>query len=295
MAVNTVVKPEQETEPGLDLGRHLDEPITVIGARQGWGDLGIAELWSHRELMFFFIWRDLKVRYRQTVFGAAWAVMQPVLLMLIFTMSVGRIKGIGAAGIPYPLFAYAGLVPWTLFASSLSSASNSLVNAEGIITKVYFPRLILPFAAVGSFILDFLVAMSVLILLMLYYHAVPSLAIVWLPFFTLFALVTALGVGTWLAAVNVRYRDVKYIVPFLTQAWMFASPVIYASTLIPKEWGWLYALNPMAGVLTGFRWALVGGPSPDVLILVSAVASALVFVTGLIYFRHTEQTFADVI
>ena len=289
MSVSAASKPESE------LRRDSEEPVVVIGTRRGWRDLGVAELWSHRELLYFFVWRDLKVRYRQTVFGASWAVLQPVLLMLIFTVSVGRLPGVGPAGIPYPLFAYAGLVPWTLFASSLGSASNSLVNSEGIISKVYFPRLLLPFAAVGSFIVDFLVAMVVLVVLMLYFHAAPSSAIVWLPLFTLFALVTALGVGTWLAAINVRYRDVKYVVPFLVQTWMFASPVIYVSTLIPKQWQWLYALNPMEGVLTGFRWALVGGAAPDQMVLVSAAASVLVFLTGLVYFRHTEQTFADVI
>jgi lipopolysaccharide transport system permease protein len=283
------------SKPDDGLHHGAEEPVVVIGARAGWRDLGVAELWSHRELLYFFVWRDLKVRYRQTAFGASWAVLQPVLLMLIFTVSVGRLPGVGPSGIPYPLFAYAGLVPWTLFASSLGSASNSLVNSEAIITKVYFPRLLLPFAAVGSFVIDFLVAMAVLVVLMFYFHTMPSTAIVWLPAFTLFALVTALGVGTWLAAINVRYRDVKYVVPFLVQAWMFASPVIYASTLIPKQWQWLYALNPMDGVLTGFRWALVGGEAPTEQIVVSAAASVLVFITGLLYFRHTEQTFADVI
>lgn len=275
--------------------RQPPEPVVVIEARHGWRELGLAELWSHRELLYFLVWRDLKVRYRQTVFGASWAVMQPVLLMLVFTATVGRLPGVGPAGLPYPLFAFAGLVPWTLFASSLASASNSLVNSESIITKVYFPRLLLPFAAVGSFLVDFAIAMVVLVVLMLYFGVAPSIAVVWLPVFTLFALITALGVGTWLSAVNVRYRDVKYVVPFLTQTWMFASPVIYASTLIPKEWQWLYALNPMTGVLEGFRWALLGGPRPDDLIVVSALASVVVFASSLMYFRRTEQTFADVI
>jgi lipopolysaccharide transport system permease protein len=290
MAVSASLEPEATGPRG-----EPKEPVVVIEARHGWRELGLAELWSHRELMFFFVWRDLKVRYRQTVFGAAWAVMQPVLLMVVFTVTVGRLPGVGPAGIPYPLFAFAGLVPWTLFSASLASASNSLVSSESIITKVYFPRLLLPFAAVGSFLIDFLVSMVVLGLLMAYFGAMPSVAIVWLPLFTLFALVTALGVGTWLAAINVRYRDVKYVVPFLTQTWMFASPVIYASTLIPKQWQWLFALNPMTGVLDGFRWALIGGPMPDELILVSAAASVLVFASSLVYFRRTEQTFADVI
>lgn len=271
------------------------DAVVVIEARHGWRELGLAELWSNRELMYFFVWRDLKVRYRQTVFGALWAVMQPVLLMVVFTVSVGQLQGVGAAGIPYPLFAFAGLVPWTLFASSLAGASNSLVSSESIITKVYFPRLLLPFAAIGSFLIDFLIAMVVLVLLMLYFGVAVTISVLWIPVFTLLAIVTALGAGTWLAAVNVRYRDVKYVVPFLTQALMFLSPVIYASSLIPERWQWLYALNPMTGVLEGFRWALLGGPRPDQLIVVSATASVLIFVSALVYFRRTEQTFADVI
>lgn len=271
-------------------------PATIrIRPQHSWVPLDWRELWSYRELLYFFVWRDLKVRYRQTVFGASWAVLQPLLLMLIFSASLGQIAGVGPSGIPYPLFAFAGLVPWTLFASSLAAASNSLVNSEAVITKVYFPRLLLPFSAIGSFLLDFLVALAVLALLMLYFGAAPSLAVVWLPVFTLLTLVTALGVGTWLAAINVRYRDVKYVTPFLTQAWMFASPVIYTSTLIPHGWRWLFALNPMTGVLDGFRWALLGGARPDGLILVSAAASVLVLASALVYFRRTEQTFADVI
>src|SRR5450759_1015432 len=290
MAVHAGVEHETAESPGGHRG-----PVVVIGARHGLLELGLAELWSRRELMYFFVWRDLKIRYRQTVFGAAWAVVQPVLLMLIFTATVGRLPNVGPAGVPYPLFAFAGLVPWTLFSASLVGASNSMVNAAGIITKVYFPRLLLPFSAVGSFLIDFVIAMVVLGLLMLYFGVMPSVAIVWLPLFTLVALVTALGVGTWLAAINVRYRDVKYAVPFLVQAWMFASPVIYTSELIPKEWQWLYVLHPMTGVLEGFRWALLGGQRPDELIFVSAAASVLVFMSSLVYFRHAEQTFADVI
>ena len=280
---------------GTGPSQDLDRTVVVIGARNPWRDLGLGELWSHRELLFFFVWRDLKVRYRQTVFGALWAVMQPVLLMLVFTVSVGRLPGVGPAGVPYPLFAFAGLVPWTLFGSSLSAASNSLVNAENIITKVYFPRLLVPISACGSFIVDFCVSMVVLLMMMLYFGVTPTLAVVWLPVFTLLTIVTALGVGIWLAAINVRYRDVKYVTSFMIQAWMFASPVIYTSALIPKEWLWLYSLNPMTGVLEGFRWALIGGPMPGQTILVSATASFLVLATSLVYFKRTEQTFADVI
>lgn len=268
---------------------------TVIEARRGWRGLGIGELWAHRELLYFFVWRDLKVRYKQTFFGAAWAVLQPVLLMAVFSVSLGRIPGVGPSGVPYPLFIFTGLVPWTLFAQSLIGASNSLVGGEAIITKVYFPRLLLPFAAVSSFLLDFLITLGVLALLMVWFGAVPSLAILWIPALTGLVLVTALGIGTFLAAVNVRYRDVKYVVPFLVQLWLFASPVVYESSLIPEQWKTLYALNPMTGVVEGFRWAVLGGPRVDDLILVSAAASVLILVAALLYFRQVERTFADVI
>ena len=267
----------------------------VIEPRHGWRDLGIAELWERRELLYFFVWRDLKVRYKQTFFGAAWAVLQPFLLMVVFSVSLGRIPGVGPEGIPYPLFVFAGLVPWTLFAQSLTGASNSLVGGESIITKVYFPRLLLPFAAVGSFVLDFLIALGVLMLLMVWFGVTPSLAILWVPALTVLALVTALGIGTFLAAVNVRYRDVRYVVPFLVQLWLFASPVVYTSTLVPEEWRLLYALNPMTGVVEGFRWAVLGGPRPDELIFVSAAASVVILAGALLYFRRVERTFADVI
>jgi lipopolysaccharide transport system permease protein len=272
-----------------------DRDVVVLEPRHGWRQLGLGEIWGHRELLYFFIWRDLKVRYKQTIFGAAWAVMQPVALMAVFSVSIGRIAGVGPTGVPYPLFVFAGLIPWTLFSSSLTGASNSLVGGEAIITKVYFPRLLLPFASVGSFVLDFVISLGALAVLMAYYGVAPSIAIVWLPALTLMAVVSALGVGTFLSAVNVRYRDVKYVVPFLVQLWMFGSPVVYTSTLIPAQYHALYALNPMTGVVEGFRWALIGGPRPDELILVSAVASLVVLLGALVYFRRVERTFADVI
>jgi len=274
----------------------MSDPRTIIiEPRHGWRDLGITELWGHRELLYFLVWRDLKVRYKQTFFGAAWAILQPVLLMLVFTVSVGRIPGIAPAGVPYPLFVFTGLVPWTLFAQSLTGASNSLIGGEAIITKVYFPRLLLPFAAVGSFVLDFVIAFVFLIVLMAVFGVFPSVAMLWVLPLTILALVTALGVGTFLAAVNVRYRDVKYVVPFLVQLWLFATPVIYPSSLIPDRWKTLYALNPMTGVVEGFRWAVLGGPRPDDLIAVSATASVVILVGALLYFRRVERTFADVI
>src|ERR1035437_9850694 len=210
--------------------------------------------------------------------------------MLVFTVSLGRLPGVGPANLPYPLFVFAGLVPWTLFASSLAGASNSLVGGEAIITKVYFPRLLLPFASVGSFVLDFTISLGALAVVMLYFGSVPTLAIIWLPALTLLALVTALGIGTFLSAVNVKYRDVKYVLPFLVQLWMFASPVVYTSTLVPAEWRTVFALNPMTGVVEGFRWALIGGARPDDLIVVSAVASVLLLLAALAYFRRVERT-----
>ena len=272
-----------------------DRDVVVLEPRHGWRQLGLGEIWAHRELLYFFIWRDLKIRYKQTVFGAAWAVMQPLLLMLVFSVTIGRLSGVGPMGVPYPLFVFAGLIPWTLFSSSLVGASNSLVGGEAIITKVYFPRLLLPFSSVGSFVLDFAISLGALAGVMLYYGVTPTLAILWLPALTVMALVAALGVGTFLSAVNVKYRDVKYVVPFLVQLWLFGSPVVYTSSLIPSEWHAIYALNPMTGVVEGFRWALIGGPRPDELILVSAVASMVVLLAALVYFRRVERTFADVI
>jgi lipopolysaccharide transport system permease protein len=269
--------------------------VVVIEPRHGWRQLGLAELWDHRELLYFFVWRDLKVRYRQTFFGAAWAVLQPLLFMIVFTVSIGRLPGVGPEGIPYPLFVFAGMVPWNLFTQGVTGASNSLVTGEGIITKVYFPRLLLPFSAAGSYLIDFAVALGVLALLMLAFGVVPPLGVLWLPVFALLALLSALAVGTFLAAVNVRYRDVRYAVPFLVQLGLFVSPVVYTSSLIPAPWRVLYGLNPMTGTIEGFRWALFGGARPDSMILEAVVVSALSLLGALLYFRRVERTFADVI
>jgi lipopolysaccharide transport system permease protein len=268
---------------------------TVIEARHGWRELGLGEIWAHRELLYYFVWRDIKVRYKQTFFGAAWAVLQPLVLMLVFSVSLGRVPGVAPAGVPYPLFVFAGLVPWTLFSQSLIGASNSVVGGEAIITKVYFPRLLLPFAATGSFVLDFVIALAVLAVLVVAYGVLPTSTILWLIPLTALALLTALGVGTFLSAVNVRYRDVKYVMPFLVQVWLFASPVIYTSSLIPEQWRAVYALNPMTGVVEGFRWALLGGVRPDGSVLISAIVAGVLFGAALVYFRRVERTFADVI
>jgi lipopolysaccharide transport system permease protein len=271
------------------------EAAVVIEARHGWRELGITELWAHRELFYFLVWRTLKVKYKQTFFGVSWAVLQPALLMAIFSISLGGIPGVGPSGVPYPLFVFCGLLPWTLFAQSLTLASNSLVGGEEIITKVYFPRLLLPFAAVAACLIDFLIAFVMMIVLLAWFGVVPSLSVLWVPALTALVLVTALGVGTFLAGLNVRYRDVKHVVPFLLQAWLFASPVIYQSSLIPEPLRALFALNPMAGVVQGFRWALIGEPRPDGLIITSAVVSVVILLAALLYFRRVERTFADVI
>jgi lipopolysaccharide transport system permease protein len=267
----------------------------VIRPSRGWIGLGAVELWKHRDLAYILVWRDLKVRYKQTAFGAAWAVLQPVALMLVFTAFLGRIEGIGAAGVPYPLFALSGLVPWTLFSQSLSGASSSLVNSQNLISKVYFPRLLLPLSAVASFVVDFLIASVVLVIAMLLFGRVPPATFLWVPVLGLFAVVVALAVGLWLAAINVRYRDVKYAIPFVVQLWLFASPVAYSSQLVPPGLRTLFSLNPMTGVIDGFRWATLGGPRPDITIVLSAAATLAILVGGLAYFRRVERTFADTI
>jgi lipopolysaccharide transport system permease protein len=272
-------------------------PALTIRHHRGWVGLDLRELWWFRDLLYFFVWRDVKVRYKQTAFGALWAVIQPFMLMVVFSLFLGRINGIAPEGIPYPLFAFAGLVPWTLFSSGLIGSSDSLVRASNLIQKVYFPRLILPVAEIVSYLLDFVIAMAVLGVLMLWYGVLPSLTIVWLIPLTGLAVMTSLAVGIGLSAVNVRYRDVRFAVPFIVQLWLFASPVAYSVEVVPEQWRWLYQLNPMAGVIEGFRWALFGQgtPPPVAAVLVSAVVTAVVLVVGLAYFRRSERTFADVI
>jgi len=268
----------------------------VIRPTRGWASLHLAELWEYRELMYFLTWRDIKVRYRQTVLGAAWAVIQPVLTMVVFSLFFGRLAGIPSDGVPYPIFSLVGLVPWTFVANGLTQSSNSLVLSERIITKVYFPRLAVPIAAVLAGVVDFALAFVVLLGMMLAYGRALSWGILWVPWLLLLALATALGAGLWLAALNVRYRDVRYAVPFLTQIWLFATPIAYPSSLLGDPWRVVYALNPMVGVVEGFRWALLGtGPAPGRVIVVSLVVTLLVLVGGVIYFRRMERTFADVI
>ncbi len=270
--------------------------VTVIRPSHGWAPLHLRELWQYRELLYFFVWRDIKVRYKQTVLGAAWAIIQPFLTMVVFSIFFGRLAGISSGGIPYPIFAYSGLVPWVYFANAIAQSSNSLVEHERMITKVYFPRLLIPTASVLAGLVDLAIAFAVLIGMMLFYGIVPTVALCLVPLFIVLAAATAIGVGLWLSALNVRYRDVRYTIAFLVQFWLFVTPVAYPSNIVPEGWRAIYGLNPMAGVVEGFRWALLGtGDAPGPLLGVSALTVAAVVIGGLYYFRRMEKTFADVV
>lgn len=260
-----------------------------------WSARTFADVWAYRELLYFFIWRDVKVRYKQTALGAGWAIIQPLMTMVVFTVFFGHLARMPSDGLPYPIFSLAALVPWTYFAAALGSGSTALGGQQHIISKVYFPRLIIPLAAVLAPLIDFAIAFVILILLMAWYRIVPGPAIVWLPPLMLLAIATAAAVSVWLSALSVRYRDVRYVVPFGVQIWLFATPVAYPASLVPARWRAVYGLNPMAGVIEGFRWALVGGPSPGLMTLVSAVAVVVLLAAGGVYFRKSEGTFADII
>lgn len=270
--------------------------VHVIRARRGRAGLDLRSLWSYRELIYFFIWRDVKVRYRQTVLGGLWAILQPFVTMVIFSIIFGRLAGISSDGLPYPIFAFTALLPWTLFASGVSQAANSLVGSQNLLKRVYFPRLALPLAAVISGLVDLAFASLVLGGMMIFYHIHLSLTILLVLPLLLLALVTALGVGLWFAALNVRYRDVRYVVPFILQAWLYLTPVAYPSGLIHQPWRTVYALNPTAGVVEGVRWAVLGtDTAPGPLIAVSTAAAIVILAGGLYYFRQVEGTFADVV
>ena len=265
-------------------------------ASKGWALPKFRELWEYRELLFFFAWRDIKVRYKQTVMGALWAIIQPFFTMVIFSLFFGRLANIPSDGVPYPVFSFAALVPWIFFANGVAQASNSLVFSANMIKKIYFPRLALPIATVLAGVLDFTLAFIVLLGIMLFYGIVPTINIIWLPFFFLLALVTSIGVSLWLSAMNVRFRDVRYTIPFLTQAWLFITPIAYPSSLLPEPWRTIYGLNPMAGVVEGFRWALLGtDTATGKMIIVSALVALTLFISGAFYFRRMEQSFADVL
>ena len=285
-----------------DTKHHASDRLIVIEPSRGWVPVRLSDLWQYRDLLYFLVWRDIKVRYKQTVLGAAWAILQPTMTMVVFTIFFGGLAGISSEGLPYPIFSFAALLPWNFFAQGLTQSSNSVVGSQNLITKVYFPRIIIPLATVLSGVVDFVLAFVVLLAMMAFYGIWPGVAVLWLPLLLVLAFATALGVGLWMSALNVEYRDVRYVVPFLVQIWLFVTPVIYPASAVTARLeslgvpGWAYGLNPMTGVVEGFRWALLGVASrPGPLILASAVVTAVLVVTGAIYFRRMEQTFADVV
>jgi lipopolysaccharide transport system permease protein len=276
--------------------KSVTPPVLRIEPSRGWVSLKLHELWEYRELVYFLTWRDVKVRYKQTALGAAWAIIQPFFTMVVFSLFFGRLAGIPSDGVPYPIFTFAALVPWTFFSNGLNQASNSLVGSAELIKKVYFPRLAVPVATILSGLVDFALAFLVLLGMMIYYGVIPTINTLWLPLFLLLALVTSLGVGLWLSALNVKFRDVRYTVPFLTQFWLFSTPIAYPSSLLSEPWRTLYGLNPMVGVVEGFRWALLGtDTAPGPIIAASSVAAITILVGGAFYFRRMEKDFADVV
>jgi lipopolysaccharide transport system permease protein len=267
-----------------------------IQPSSGWGSLNLDELWAHRELVYFLTWRDVKVRYKQTALGAIWAIIQPIMTMAVFALFFGRLAKVPSDGVPYPLFAFTALVPWMFFSNGLTQASNSLVHNANLLTKVYFPRLAIPISTVMAGALDFVLSFVVLVAFVAYYGITPTANVVWLPLFALLALVTSLGVGLWAAAINVQFRDVRYTIPFLTQFWMFGTPVAYPSSLLPEPWRTVFGINPMVGVVEGFRWSLVGAKTaPGPIIALSSLVAVALLVSGAYYFRRMERTFADIV
>ena len=274
----------------------VDRLVTIIQPPKGWVPLELRGLWEYRDLLYLFVWRDLKLRYKQTMVGASWAIIQPFIAMVVLSIFFGKLIKVPSEGIPYPIFAYTALVPWMYFVNALTQSSNSVVGNYTLITRVYFPRLVIPITTVVTGLLDFAIAFAILIGMMLFYGIVPTAAIWTLPFFILLTIATALGLGLWLAALNVEYRDVRFILPFLTQILFFITPVAYPSSLVPEPWRAIYSLNPMVGVIEGFRWALLGkAQPPSVVLVISVIAVIGLLIGGLYFFRYKEGTFADVI
>jgi homopolymeric O-antigen transport system permease protein len=275
----------------------VKKEIHIIEATSGWRTLGLQELWKYRELLYFLTLRDIKVRYKQTILGAAWAVIQPFMTMIVFSIFFGSLAGMPSDDIPYPIFAYTALVPWTFFANGLTNSSNGLITEAALLTKVYFPRLIIPISRVIAGLVDFVIAFAVLLLMMLFYGILPTINILFIPLFLAFTFITALGGGLWFSAMNVQFRDIRYVIPFAAQFLLFATPIAYPSSLIENELlRTLYGINPMVGVVEGFRWALLkGNTPPDATIIMSITVSVIIFITGLFYFKRVEKTFADVV
>jgi lipopolysaccharide transport system permease protein len=283
------------TNLALAIPGEPSDVVIDIEAGDGFRSIDARELWRFRELLYFLVWRDVKIRYKQTALGAAWAILQPVLTMVVFALFLGHLAHVPSDGIPYPLFAFVALVPWTYFATAVGSGAVSVVSSQSLISKVYFPRLLVPLAATVTPLVDLAISMATLVALLAWYRVMPGPAIVWLPLFALLAVATALAATLWLAALTVQYRDVRYVVPFFVQFWMLATPVAYPASLVPPRWRLLYGLNPMTGVVEGFRWALVGGRPPGPLAAVSALVVIALIASGLLFFRRAEGTFADVI
>ncbi len=270
-------------------------PVTQIEPSKGWVSLRLAEVWKYRELMYFLSWREVKIRYKQTALGAAWAIIQPLLLMVIFSLFFGKLAGVPSDGLPYPVWSFAALLPWQYFAQSLTQGSNSLVGNADLIRKVYFPRLVVPIAGVLPGVTDFAIAFVALLVMMAYFGITPGWLLLLHPLFLLLAAITALGGSLWLSALNVKYRDFRHVVPFLIQFWMFATPVAYPSSLLPPAWRVVYGVNPMVGVVEGFRWTLLGTEPPGRMIGVSVVVACMILVSGAFYFRRVERSFADIV
>lgn len=268
----------------------------VIDSKNNWKIINLTDLWHYRELFFFLVWRDIKVRYKQTFLGATWAILQPILTMIIFSVIFGKLAGLPSDGVPYPIFTFAALLPWQLFSFALTNSSNSLVNEKNLITKVYFPRIIIPASSIVAGLLDFLIALVIFLILMVFYKITITWRLLLIPVFILIAILTALSVGLWLTTLNVKYRDIRYVIPFLTQVWLYATPIAYSSSLIPEKWMWLYSLNPMVGVVDGFRWMMIGQEAQfPAYFFISLIVVVILLVTGFLYFKKTEDTFADVI
>ncbi len=288
------VLPGQTTVQNKEMAED-NVPEYVVKPSRGWVSLNLKELWEYRELLYFFVWRDIKVRYKQTVLGAAWAIIVPFMDMVVFSLFFGYLAKMPSDDVPYPIWNYTAQVPWRFFANGLTNASNSLVTGANMIKKIYFPRIALPVASVLAGVVDFLLAFAVLVLMLIYFRYPPSLAVLWLPYYLLLAFMTSLGAGLWLGAMNVQFRDVRYAVPFLTRIWYFVTPIVYPTSLVPEKLRPLYYLNPMTAVVDGFRWVLLGtNTAPGSLVMISTVTAVLLLLTGAYYFRRTERTFADV-